>query len=213
MNLILFGPPGAGKGTQAQFLVKKYNLIQITTGELLRNKKKKKSVLGKDIENIISKGNLVSDQIVNDLLKIAISNLNMESKVIFDGYPRNIEQANNLQKILKQNQKYINFIIYLNVKREIIEKRIMGRVTCDKCNITLNEFFNIKEINNHKCGKENLKRRKDDNLETVLTRYDNYMIKTKPVLDFYSKHANFHEIDGSSQIDQINNKIEGFLNV
>jgi adenylate kinase len=119
VNLILFGPPGAGKGTQAQFLVKKYNFIQLSTGDLLRNEIKKKSVLGKDIENIISKGNLVSDHIVNDLLKIAISNLNMESKVIFDGYPRNIEQANNLQKILKQNQKYINFIIYLNVKREI----------------------------------------------------------------------------------------------
>ena len=213
MNLILFGPPGAGKGTQAQFLVKKYNFIQLSTGDLLRSEIKKETSLGKNIENIISEGNLVSDQIVNSLLEIAISNLDVESKVIFDGYPRNIDQVNNLQIILQKNQRSINSIIYLNVKREIIEKRIMGRVTCDKCNITLNEFFNINEINNHKCGKENLKRRKDDNLETVLTRYDNYMVKTKPVLDFYSKLANFHEIDGSNEIDQINNKIEGFLNV
>ena len=213
MNLILLGPPGSGKGTQAQFIVKKYNYFQLSTGDLLRNEIKKNTLLGKEIENIITPGEFVSDTIVNALLKQAITKPEIKNKIIFDGYPRNITQAENLKKMLKDDNQTISKIIYLKVSRDIIKKRILGRLTCEKCNITLNEFFNSDEIVNHSCGKQYLKKRKDDNPQTVVTRYDNYMEKTQPILDFYSSDKGFHEIDGSQKIDVITRKIDEILEV
>ena len=213
MNIILFGPPGAGKGTQAQSIVKKHNYFQLSTGDLLRNEIKKKTDLGKEIEGIISKGNFASDEIVNKLLKNTILNLKFRDRIIFDGYPRSIEQAKNLDFILNEFDQKINLIISLVVPREIIEKRIIGRVTCDKCNLTLNEFFNKEEIDLHPCGKEYFIKRKDDNLETIMSRYDIYTKTTEPVLNFLSKNSNFHEIDGTLEIDEITAKIDTFINV
>ena len=213
MNIILFGPPGAGKGTQAQSIVKKHNYFQLSTGDLLRNEIKKKTDLGKEIEGIISKGNFASDEIVNRLLKNTILNLKFRDRIIFDGYPRSIDQAKNLDLILNEFDQKINLIISLVVPREIIEKRIIGRVTCDKCNLTLNEFFNKEEIDLHPCGKEYFTKRKDDNLETIMSRYDIYTKTTEPVLNFLSKNSNFHEIDGTLEIDEITAKIDTFINV
>ena len=213
MNIILFGPPGAGKGTQAQSIVKKHNYFQLSTGDLLRNEIKKKTDLGKEIEGIISKGNFASDEIVNKLLKNTILNLKFRDRIIFDGYPRSIEQAKNLDFILNEFDQKIDLIISLVVPREIIEKRIIGRVTCDKCNLTLNEFFNKEEIDLHPCGKEYFIKRKDDNLETIMSRYDIYTKTTEPVLNFLSKNSNFHEIDGTLEIDEITAKIDTFINV
>ena len=213
MNIILFGPPGAGKGTQAQSIVKKHNYFQLSTGDLLRNEIKKKTDLGKEIEGIISKGNFASDEIVNKLLKNTILNLKFRDRIIFDGYPRSIEQAKNLDLILNKFDQKVDLIISLVVPREIIEKRIIGRVTCDKCNLTLNEFFNKEEIDLHPCGKEYFIKRKDDNLETIMSRYDIYTKTTEPVLNFLSKNLNFHEIDGTLEIDEITAKIDTFINV
>jgi adenylate kinase len=213
VNLILFGPPGAGKGTQAQLIVKKHNYFQLSTGDLLRNETKKNTELGKEIEILISKGNFVSDRIVNELLKKTIENLKYRDRIIFDGYPRSIAQAQNLDKILSEYDQKIDLIISLSVSREIIEKRIIGRVTCDKCNLTLNEFFNKDQIDLHPCGKQNFVKRKDDNLEIVMSRFDLYQKTTKPVLEFLSKNLNFHEIDGTQKIDEITSKIDAFLNV
>ena len=213
MNIILFGPPGAGKGTQAQFIVKKHNYFQLSTGNLLRDEIKLKTTLGVEVEKLISNGKFASDGTVNTLLRKSITNLKFRDRIIFDGYPRNIEQANNLKLILKEFNQIIGHVIFLNVSRDIIEKRIMGRVTCEKCYMSMNEFFNKEQIDLHPCGKEFLKKRKDDNIDVVIERYDTYMTATKPMLDFYSKNANFTEIDGADEIEQITNKINDVLKV
>jgi len=213
VNIILFGPPCAGKGTQSQLIVKKHNYFQLSTGDLLRSEAKQNTELGREIESIITKGNFVSDEIVNKLLKQTILNLKFRDRIIFDGYPRTVEQVNNLDKILKEFNQKVDLIISLVVPRDIIEKRIIGRVTCDKCNLTLNEFFNKEEIELHPCGKEHFKRRKDDNLETIMSRYDIYTKTTEPVLNFLSKNPNFNEIDGTLEINEITCKIDDFINV
>ena len=213
MNIILFGPPGAGKGTQAQFIVKKYNYFQLSTGDLLRDEIKKKTELGNKIDTIIAKGDFVSDEIVNTLLRKSISNLKFRDRIIFDGYPRNLLQVENLNKILLGFKQKIEVIIFLNVSRDIIKKRIIGRMTCEKCNMVLNEFFNSEEIELHPCGKNFLTKRKDDNFDTIMSRYDVYMDQTKPVFDYYSNNESFHEIDGALKIEEITNKISHILNV
>jgi adenylate kinase len=213
VNIILFGPPGAGKGTQAQYIVNKHNYFQLSTGDLLRTEVKKKTSLGIEIEKLISSGRFVSDEVVNKLLRQSISNLKFRDRIIFDGYPRNIQQAKNLELILGEFSQKIGHIILLNTSRDIIEKRIMGRMTCEKCDMTLNEFFNKDQIELHPCGKEFLIKRRDDNPQTIITRYETYMNTTKPVLDFYSKNANFTEIDGTAGIEQITTKINDILKV
>ena len=187
MNVVIFGPPGAGKGTQSQYIAKKFNLHQVSTGDLLRDEIKNKSEIGKEIEKIISKGDFATDEIVNELIKKVIFDPIKKNKLIFDGYPRSINQAKNLELLLDTSNQKIDFVFFLNVNKETIIKRIQKRKILEK--------------------------RSDDELDTILKRYDTYMETTKPVLDFYSKNANFHEIDGSDEIEQITNKIDTFINV
>jgi len=213
VNIILFGPPGAGKGTQAQQIVNRHNYFQLSTGDLLRNEVKKETNLGKEIEVNISKGNFVSDKIVNELLKNTINDLKYRDRIIFDGYPRTVAQSKNLDKILSEFNQKIDLIFSLHVPRDIIEKRIAGRLTCDKCNITLNKFFNEEDIKLHPCGAEHFIKRKDDNSETLMNRYDIYIETTKPVIVYLSKNKNFHQIDGTLEINKITSKIDTFINV
>jgi len=213
VNVIIFGPPGAGKGTQAQNIVNKFKLHQFSTGDLLRSEIKNKSEVGNKIEQIIDQGDFVSDDIVNKLLKKFITNPSYRNRIIFDGYPRNITQAESLEIMLNTDNQSINCILFLKVNREIIEKRILGRIICEKCNKTLNKYLNKEEIENHECGVTYLKKRKDDNQESIITRYEEYIKKTKPVLDFYSSRTYFHEIDGSQKIQVITNKIGDILKV
>ena len=187
MNIILFGPPGAGKGTQAKYLVKKINGFQVSTGDMLRNEINKNSEIGKKITDHMRDGKFVSDEIVNKLIKKVISDLKNSKNLIFDGYPRSLSQAKNLNLLLDTSNLKIDYIFFLNVSKDTIIKRIEKRKIIEK--------------------------RSDDNLDTLLKRYDTYMETTRPVLDFYSKNPNFHEIDGSLEIDQITNKIDAFLEV
>ena len=209
----MFGPPGAGKGTQSNNIVNKFNYFQISVGDLLRSEIKKNNEIGKKIFSLISKGEFVSDEIINSILVNIVSKPELKNRIIFDGYPRNLCQAEYLEIILKKNKQEIGFIIYLNVSREIIEKRILGRLICEKCNKILNEFTNQKELQNHACGKEFLKKRHDDNSETIIKRYETYMKETNPILKLYSNRPNFFNIDASVQIDEITTKIEEILKV
>ena len=187
MNIILFGPPGAGKGTQAKYLVKKLGNFQISTGDILREEIKNNSDIGKKIIDVMNDGRFVSDDIVNQLLEKQVFDPPKKNKLIFDGYPRSINQAKNLDLLLDSSNQKIDFVFFLNVNKETIIKRIQKRKILEK--------------------------RSDDELDTILKRYDTYMETTKPVLDFYSKNSNFHEIDGSDEIEQITNKIDTFINV
>ena len=213
MNIILFGPPGAGKGTQSNNIVNKFNYFQISVGDLLRSEIKKNNEIGKKIFSLISKGEFVSDEIINSILVNIVSKPELKNRIIFDGYPRNLCQAEYLEIILKKNKQEIGFILYLNVSRDIIEKRILGRLICEKCNKILNEFTSQKELQNHSCGKEFLKKRHDDNSETIIKRYETYMKQTNPILKFYSNRPNFFDIDASVHIDEITTKIEEILKV
>ena len=213
MNLILLGPPGAGKGTHSQILVENFNYYHFSTGDLLREEVKKKTILGKKIFGLISKGNFVSDEIVYEILINTVSNDLYKNKIIFDGYPRNLEQAKNLNKTLENKNLLIGSIIYLKVSKEIIEQRILNRVICEKCNKIFNELINHEEIKKHECEEKYLKKRQDDDKGVILKRFDNYMNETNPVLDFYANQTNFFEIDASVKIDEITRKIEEIIKV
>jgi len=213
VNIILFGPPGAGKGTQSQYLVESCNYTQISTGDLLRDEIKKNTELGKEILSKVDVGDFVNDEIVNSLIDEIVSNKKYHNKLIFDGYPRNISQAKNLDNIMSKNNQSIGAIIYLDVTRDIIEKRIFGRIVCEKCNVTLNEYLDNDQIKNHKCGNEYLKKRKDDNSKTIINRYDTFVKETNPLLDYYSKKTTFYKVDASVKIEEITAKIAEILNV
>ena len=186
MNIIIFGPPGAGKGTQAKILVQKLNSFQVSTGDMLRDEIKKDTEIGKKILNNMEHGKFVSDEIVNKLLENIIFD-SKKKKLIFDGYPRTLNQAKNLESLLSKSNKKIDYIFFLNVNKDAILKRIEKRKILEK--------------------------RSDDDANTILTRYDIYMKETKPLLDFYSSHEGFHEVDGSLGIDEITSKIGLILNV
>ena len=185
MNIILFGPPGAGKGTQSKFLVKILNNFQISTGDMLREEIKKDTEIGKKIIRYMNEGKFVDDEIVNSLMKKVISDNSKKGKLIFDGYPRTIDQAKNLDLLLTESKQQIDFIFFLNVNKETIIKRIEKRKVEEE--------------------------RGDDDLDTILKRYDTYLKTTSPVLDHYSSKQNFYKLDGNLEIDQINEQIKDFL--
>ena len=187
MNIVLFGPPGAGKGTQSKYLVKRLNAFQISTGDLLRDEIKKNSDIGKSIINDMNNGHFVSDEIVNKLIENLISDPQKKNKLIFDGYPRTLSQAKNLNHLLEISDQQIDLILFLNVDKETIIKRIEKRKIIEK--------------------------RSDDDLNTILKRYDKYMLTTKPVLEYYSTNPNFNEIDGGLKIAEITSKINNILRV
>ena len=186
MNIILFGPPGAGKGTQSKYLVNKLKNFQVSTGDILREEIKKNSDIGQQIISNMNEGKFVSDEIVNSLIENLIYDPKKKDKLIFDGYPRSLSQAKYLDLLLDKSNQKIDHIFFLNVNKDTIIERIEKRKI--------------------------LENRKDDDSDTILKRYDTYMETTRPVLNFYSKNLNFHEIDGTKEIDQITKEIDTFIN-
>ncbi len=187
MNIVIFGPPGAGKGTQAKNLEKILNNFKVSTGDMLRDEIKKDTEIGKKIINNMNDGKFVDDEIVNKLIKKVVFDPKKKNKLIFDGYPRTLDQVKNLDLLLASSNQKIDFIFFLNVKKDTIIKRIEKRKILEK--------------------------RSDDDLDTILNRYDVYMKTTSPVLDYYSTKSNFKEIDGSLEIAEITSKISGILKV
>ena len=211
MNILLFGLPGSGKGTQGDNLVKEFNLYKVSTGELLREEIEKKTTLGIKIKSIIDKGSLVSDDITNNLIEKVVLSKKYFNRLIFDGYPRNLNQAKNLDLLLKKNNQRISLAISLNVNEKIIVKRILGRQVCSKCNGTFNKFFNPSTDINHNCGSKYLKIRSDDKEETIMNRIDTYLKETLPILEYYKNQKLLYEIDGMGKIHEIYEEIRGFI--
>ena len=188
MNIVIFGPPGAGKGTQSNFIVEKYKLHQLSTGELLRKEIKNKTNLGLQIESIINSGNLVSDNIVSDLIEKYISDQTYKNRLIFDGYPRNLIQVKNLDNLLNKYDQKIDLVLKLSVSLKIIKKRILER--------------------------KNLEHRADDSEKIAVRRFEMYEKNIEPVIKFYKQSNLLTVVNGEKAIteisDEISDLIEGF---
>ena len=185
MNIIIFGPPGAGKGTQSNFIVKKFHLHQLSTGELLRKEIKDGTELGKQISSIINSGNLVSNEIVSDLIEKYISNKIYKNRLIFDGYPRNLNQATNLDNLLNKYDQKVDIALKLSVSLKTIKKRILER--------------------------KSLEKRADDNEEIAIKRYEMYEKNINPLIDFYKQTNLLKVVNGETAISEISNEIGGLI--
>ena len=211
MNIILIGPPGAGKGTQATKVVKKFNLHKVSTGDLLREEIKNNTDLGNKIKSMMDTGSLISDNIINDLITKVISNKKFYNRLIFDGYPRNLKQGKNLDSQIKKYKQKISCVLSLNVDKESIIKRISGRQICVNCGLIFNEYYYPASSKNHSCDPKFLNKRSDDNKKTIINRFETYLNKTLPILDFYKEQNLLHQINGMAKIDQIFDEICGII--
>ena len=187
MNIVIFGPPGAGKGTQSKFIEKKFNLYQLSTGEFLRKETLKKTSIGNKISSVINSGSLVSDEIVSDLIEKIISDSKYKNRIIFDGYPRNLNQAKNLDNLLQKYKQQIHIVLKLSVSLETIKKRISER--------------------------RSLEKRIDDVEEIAIKRYKTYEKSTEPVIEYYKKLNLLKVIDGENTINQINKEISDIISL
>jgi adenylate kinase len=185
MNIVIFGPPGAGKGTQSNLIVKKFHLHQLSTGELLRKEIKDKTDLGNQISSIMKTGNLVSDEIVGSLIEKYISNDDYKNRLIFDGYPRNLIQAKNLDYLLIKYHQKIDIVLKLSVSLETVKKRILERKILEK--------------------------RADDHEEIAVKRFVTYENNIEPVIDFYKQSGLLKVINGETTISEITNEISGLI--
>ena len=213
MNIILLGPPGAGKGTQAKRLVDEYGMVQLSTGDMLREAVKAQTEIGKQAESIMKSGGLVSDEIVSGLIGDKLDSLSAETSTIFDGYPRTAEQARSLDEILTVRGRKLDHVIELEVNEDALVDRITGRFTCAKCGEGYHDRYKLPKVDDvcDVCGSNEFKRRPDDNEETVRMRMAEYRAKTEPILPIYEERGLVTRVDGMAKIEAVNDAIEAIL--
>lgn len=213
MNIILLGPPGAGKGTQAQFLVADHSMVQLSTGDMLRSAVKEGTPVGLKAKAIMDAGELVSDEIVSALIGDALDRLDTDTGVIFDGYPRTAPQAASLDELLASRHRSLNHVIELNVDVDALIERITGRFTCAGCGEGYHDTYKTPETDGvcDKCGHTEFKRRPDDNAETVRKRMEEYRGKTAPILPIYEDRGIVTRVDGMADMETVRSEIAKIL--
>lgn len=207
MNIIFIAPPAAGKGTQSELVCKKYNLTHISTGNLLREVTNKDDDFSKEIKMRMSKGLLISDEIILNLISEKIKN---KKGFIFDGFPRNLKQAIKFDEMLENIDQKVDYVIYLKIDKEIAKERILGRLVCPNCNTIYNFGLNVDDQNCSNCNKKLIKRQ-DDTIETFNKRFEVYMDETSPVIDYYKNKGNLYEVDSSLEPLEVFKKIENII--
>ncbi len=213
MNIILLGPPGAGKGTQASRLVAERGMVQLSTGDILRAAVRAGSPVGIQAKAVMESGALVSDEIVSGIIGEALDQLPTDTGVIFDGYPRTAAQAVSLDTLLADRRRTLDYVIELEVNEDALVERITGRFTCAKCGEGYHDSFKKPQVEGvcDTCGTSDFKRRPDDNEETVRTRMTEYRGKTEPILPIYEARGLLRRVDGMADIAKVNSAIEAIL--
>lgn len=213
LNIILLGPPGAGKGTQAALLVEKYGMVQLSTGDMLRETRKADTPLGRQVADVMDSGALVSDEIVSAMIDAKLASLSTETGVIFDGYPRTEAQAVSLDGLLTSHSRTLDRVIELAVDEDALVARIVGRFTCGQCGAGYHDTFKQPATVGvcDKCGSTEFKRRADDNEDTVRTRMAEYRGKTAPILPIYEARNLVSRVDGMAAITDVTLAIDAIL--
>jgi len=213
MKILFLGTPGSGKGTQAVILQKKMNIPQLSTGDLLRECVASGSELGTQIQDIMTSGDLVSDDIIVKMIEERIKENDCQNGFILDGFPRNLAQAKALDEMLKKENIAIDKVIEIKVGDEIVVGRITGRFSCAKCGAGYHDEFKLpqKEGICDECGATEFKRRADDNAESVRNRLKVYYEQTEPLIEYYKNSGIFHSIDGMKDIKEVEDNIENIL--
>lgn len=213
MNIILLGPPGAGKGTQAQRLQSEQGLIQLSTGDMLRAAVASGSDLGKTAKGIMEKGELVPDELMVGLIQDRIAQPDAVKGFILDGFPRTEAQAKALDKMLTEQAKKLDRVVEMEVDEKALTERIVGRFSCAKCGAGYHDKFKRPKADGvcDVCGGKEFTRRKDDNAETMKTRMAAYRAQTEPLLPYYSARGVLRKVDGMAAMDEVYRQISGVL--
>lgn len=213
MNIILLGPPGAGKGTQSAGLVERHGMRQLSTGDMLRAAVKAETPVGLEAKSVMERGELVSDAIVSALIDDELANMGPGVGAIFDGYPRTVAQAEALDEILERNGRALDHVIELEVDEDALVERITGRFSCANCGALYHDTANppAEQGKCDACGSTQFKRRPDDNEETVRTRMAEYRAKTAPILPGYEARGIVARVDGMGAIDVVASQIDAIL--